>query len=485
MTTTRKKSSQTQLVFVPSPGMGHLISTVEFAKLLINHDHRLSLTILVMKTPQDTLTSSYTHSLSSSQRLHVITLPQPPPNPDPNNSSSSITTLVDSYKPYVRDYVTTNIVNSNDSPRLGAFVVDMFCTTMVDVAREVHVPAFVFFTSGVAFLGLVLHLHTLRERDNVDVTELKDTDTEFVIPSFANSVPAKALPSTVLYKEWVPFFLSYVEGLKKTDGILVNSFDELEPHAVQSFSDNNNYYNNIPLYPVGPILKIEDKEGDDVRDMIMTWLNDQPSSSVIFLCFGSMGSFEVDQVREIARALEASEARFIWSLRKPPPKGLNIRAPPSIYTAQELVEVLPEGFLDRTAEIGKVIGWAPQAQVLAHEAIAGFVSHCGWNSTLESIYFGVPIATWPLYAEQQTNAFELVKDLNLAVDIAMDYRLDFKGESSSVLSAQKIEKGIRDLLENDEVRKKVKEMSVKSRETLNQGGSSYSHLGRFIDYIVD
>ncbi|OIW02447.1 hypothetical protein TanjilG_05040 [Lupinus angustifolius] len=479
-TTTTTKSSETQLVFVPSPGMGHLVSTVEFAKLLINRDHRISVTILVMKTPYDTVTSSYTNSLSSSQRLHVITLPQPQTNPDPNDSSSPITTLIDSNKPHVRDHVSKLVL---DSPRLGAFVVDMFCTAMIDVAREFHVPAFVFFTSGVAFLGLVLHLHTLRERDNINVTELKDTDTEFVIPSFANSVPAKAFPNIVLTKEWDPFFLAYAEGLKKADGILVNSFDELEPHAIQSFSENNN--NSIPLYPVGPILNIKDKEGDDVTDIIMKWLDEQPRCSVIFLCFGSMGSFDVDQVREIARALEASEARFIWSLRKPPQKGLNIMAPPSIYTAQELVEVLPEGFLDRTAEIGRVIGWAPQAQVLAHKATAGFVSHCGWNSTLESIYFGVPVATWPLYAEQQTNAFELVRELNMAVEITLEYRVEFKVGSSSVLSAEKIEKGIRELLQNDEVRKKVKEMSEKSRETLNQGGSSYSHLGRFIDYIVN
>ena len=68
-----------------------------------------------------------------------------------------------------------------------------------------------------------------------------------------------------------------------------------------------------------------------------------------------------------------------------------------------LEEVLPEGFLDRTMSIGKVIGWAQQVAVLTHSAIGGFVSHCGWNSILESIWYGVPVATWPLYAEQQLN----------------------------------------------------------------------------------
>ncbi|KAI4353012.1 hypothetical protein L6164_001991 [Bauhinia variegata] len=144
-------------------------------------------------------------------------------------------------------------------------------------------------------------------------------------------------------------------------------------------------------------------------------------------------------------------------------------------------EVSPEGFLDRTDKIGKVIGWAPQIQILAPQAIGGFLSHCGWNSTQESIYFGVPIATWPLYAEQQANAFELVTEVGLGVEISMDYRVGSKG----ILSAEKIAKEIKDLMEeNSEIRKKAKEMSDKSRRALVKGGCSYSSLGRLIDDII-
>ncbi|OIW06107.1 hypothetical protein TanjilG_29863 [Lupinus angustifolius] len=470
---------ESQLVFLPSPGIGHLISTIEFAKLIINRDHRLSITILVMKTPLQTVTPSFTDSIFSTKRLHVINLPQPQiTNSDLNAPGSFITTLIHTYKPYVRDHVT-QLVNSPHSPRLGGFVVDMFCTPMIDVAREFHVPAFVFFTSSAASLGLVLHLYTLRERDGFNATLLKNTDTELVIPSFVNPVSAKVLPSFVLNKEWEPAFLILGEGLKKADGIIVNSFEELESHAVHflNLADNN----NIPIYPVGPILKIN----DDNDVVIVKWLDDQPHSSVIFLCFGSMGSVHEDQVREIARALEDSGARFIWSLRKSPPKGLTNMAQPTEYAPQELIDVLPYGFLDRTAETGRVIGWAPQAQILAHQATAGFVSHCGWNSTLESIYFGVPIATWPLHAEQQINAFQLVRELNMAVEITLDYRVEFKVGSNTLLGADKIERGIRDLMENDEVKKRVKDMSDESRKTLTLGGCSYSHLGRFIDSIIN
>ena len=136
-----------------------------------------------------------------------------------------------------------------------------------------------------------------------------------------------------------------------------------------------------------------------------------------------------------------------------------------------LEEVLPEGFLDRTMNIRKVIGWAPQVAVLTHSAIGGFVSHCGWNSILESIWYGVPVATWPLYAELQLNAFQLVKDLGLAVEIKMDYHKD----SDSIVSAQEIEVGLKNLMNIDnELSKKMEEMKRISRKVMIEGGSSHS-----------
>ncbi|CAH2068886.1 unnamed protein product [Thlaspi arvense] len=218
----------------------------------------------------------------------------------------------------------------------------------------------------------------------------------------------------------------------------------------------------------------------------MTWLDDQPPSSVLFLCFGSRGSFEEDQVKEIAHALERAGHRFLWSLRRPPAKG-KIEVPREYENPNE---ILPEGFMERTAEIGKVIGWAPQVAVLSHPAVKGFVSHCGWNSTLESLWCGVPVATWPLYAEQPMNAFLMVKEFGLAVEIKLDYDKEFyKGEEPPVLvTAEEIENGIRRLMEGNEsveIRERVKEMSKKSRTAMKEGGSSHAYLGRFIEAVID
>ena len=273
--------------------------------------------------------------------------------------------------------------------------------------------------------------------------------------------------------------LYHVRRFREVKGFLVNSFMELESHAVNSFRTETAVV--PPLYPVGPILDAEFRSGR-VRqgdDAIMNWLDGQPALSVVFLCFGSRGSFGVDQVKEIARGLARGGHRFIWSLRKPPPEEGKIDFP-SDY--ENLDEVLPEGFLDRTAGIGKVIGWAPQRAILAHPSIGGFVSHCGWNSILESLSYGVPIAAWPMYAEQQLNGFQIVRDLGLATEIKLDYH----DTDSDIVSAEEIERGINCVMENNntDLRKKVKEMQEKSREALMDGGSSHSYLESFIEDIM-
>ncbi|XP_058212299.1 anthocyanidin 3-O-glucosyltransferase 2-like [Rhododendron vialii] len=486
-----KAAAAAELMFIPSPGKGHLVSTVEMAKQLIGRDHRLSITVLIMKFPFDkSKVSSSTQSplpllTAAEDRLKFVHLPQEEAASAelrPKNPIDVMLEFVNMNKQHVRDHVTKII--STDSSRLAGFVVDMFCTQMMDVAAEFGLPTYVFYTSSCAFLGFMLHLDTLC-RDQ-DITELKDSDAELEVPAFVNPIPAKVLPSVVLDKEGgSTFFVGVARRLRETKGIMVNTFEELESYAVKRLAGDDKV---PPIYPVGPVLHMDEKEGDEEVIQIMRWLDNQPPSSVVFLCFGSMGTFDGDQVREIAQALEQSGHRFLWSVRQPPPKG-KIEMP-SEY--QDLNQVLPEGFLKRTTEIGKVIGWAPQVAVLSHKAVGGFVSHCGWNSTLESLWCGVPVATWPMYAEQQMNAFELVRELGLAVEIKLDYRRDmlYDNIKAKLVTADEIENGIRKLMENGDksstkgIKQKVKEMSEKSKIVIKEGRSSYNSIGRFIEDVI-
>ncbi|XP_020534680.2 anthocyanidin 3-O-glucosyltransferase 2 [Jatropha curcas] len=466
----------TQLLFVPFPVIGHLIAMVELTKLLLSRDHRLSVTVLIMKLSIfdsnviKNYIQSFAPSTSLSNRIRFIDLPE-----DKFDEPFIFASFIERQKLHVKQVVSEINQPGSDSPRLAGFVHDMFCTGMIDVANDFGVPSYIFFTSSAAFLGFMLHMLVIYDEQNVDPTELKESDTELAVPSLVHPFPAKFMPSALLQKEWLHPLLDNFRRFKEAEGIIVNTFFELESYAIESFN-NGKTKKTSSLFPVGPILNLECDTSSKQQEIIQ-WLDDQPASSVVFLCFGSMGSFGEDQVKEIAYALEHSGHHFLWSLRRPPPTG-KIESPSDYENPQE---VLPEGFLDRTAKIGKIVGWAPQVAILAHQAIGGFVSHCGWNSTLESIWYGVPIATWPMYAEQQFNAFEMVIELELAVEIKMDYRKD----SQIIVNCDEIERGIRCVMEQDsEKRKKVKEMSERSRMALMEGGSSCIWLDCLIKDVI-
>lgn len=486
-----------ELIFIPAPFMGHMVSIVGLAKILAErYEQLLLVTVLILKLPSDEKVVSYSKQLaadSSSSGIRYVDLVTPEePSPSSESKSSLIFEFIDLHKNQVRDIL------SERSDNVAAVILDMFCTSMIDVANEFEVPSYVFFASGAAVLGFTLHVQRLRDDFSEDVASYLDKDINLSIPTYFNPVPAKLSPGLLFVKEQdgSNAFLDQAKRYRLVKGIIINTFLELESHAVQALSEDKTI---PPVYTAGPIvlnhLKGSSKsstvqnEEDDLK--IMKWLDLQPNKSVVFLCFGSFGSFSKEQVMEIAYALERSGYRFLWSLRKPPEaeSEQSLGSFPSEY--ETLHEVLSEGFLKGTINgdesIGKVIGWAPQMQVLSHPAVGGFVSHCGWNSILESMWCGVPIAAFPIYAEQQANAFLMVKELGLAVEIKIDHRKDFCGSSKEgIVKAEEIENGIRQLMnqENGTMRNKVKEMKEKCRLALMEGGSSSASLRCFIDDVL-
>ncbi|KAI5440931.1 UDP-glycosyltransferase 43 [Lathyrus oleraceus] len=469
-----------ELVFISTPTIGNMVPTVEFANNLTNHNPQLSATILIITNPKLPLVNTYLQSRpSSTTNLKFIHLPTvDPPTPDQYQSFIAyICLLIQKHKINIKNALinltlTASSTESNyDSVKLAAVFIDMFSTTIIDVANEISVPCYLFFASPASFLGFTLHLPRL---DNVE------SEAEFEIPSFENPLPKLVLPNLVLdwkSEEDAYSWVSYHAGrYKETKGIVVNTLQELEPRALCSL------YNDLklpPVYPIGPILDLDGPAQWDPNPVqynyIKEWLDMQVPGSVVFLCFGSLGSLEVKQVEQIAIGLERAGVRFLWALRGPPKAQLE---DPRDYTSYE--NVLPDGFLKRTVGMGVVCGWVPQAKVLAHKAVGGFVSHCGWNSILESLWYGVPIATWPVYAEQQMNAFEMVRELGLAVEIRLDYRV-----GSDLVRAEEVENGVSKLMNgSDEVRKKVKEMSEKCRVALTDNGSSYTNLVSLIQELT-
>ena len=232
---------------------------------------------------------------------------------------------------------------------------------------------------------------------------------------------------------------------------------------------------------IGPVSlcdrEVEDKaqRGEELaidEHECLKWLNSKKPNSVIYVCFGSMAKFEASQLYEIAMGLEASGQQFIWVVRK---RKSN--------KDEDEEKWLPEGFEERVKDNGLIIrGWAPQVLILDHESVGGFVTHCGWNSTLEGVCAGVPLVTWPLFAEQFYNEKLVTEILRVGVGVGAK---KWKRTASGV-TREAIAKAVRRVMvgeEAEEMRSRVRALKEMAKTAVEAGGSSYSDLTSLIQEL--
>ncbi|MED6139102.1 hypothetical protein PIB30_080725 [Stylosanthes scabra] len=209
--------------------------------------------------------------------------------------------------------------------------------------------------------------------------------------------------------DWSRFLVSQLSLSMKSDGWICNTVEEVETLGL----DLLRKYIHLPIWSLGPLrpLPLKGKETSMASDEeCIEWLNLKDQRSVLCICFGSQNTISTCQMMALAEGLEKSETSFIWVVR--PPLGFDINGE---FNAHEW---LPKGFEERIKNAQKgllVHQWGPQMKILSHKSIAAFVSHCGWNSVLESLSCGVPIIGWPLAAEQAYNAKMLDEELGVGV----------------------------------------------------------------------
>ncbi|KAI5667996.1 hypothetical protein M9H77_17849 [Catharanthus roseus] len=475
------------IVLYPAPGIGHMISMLELAKLILHHhSHKFSAVHILITTGFRDIKSSYLDRISiinPSIIFHHLPFVQP----DFTLNRSVIASAFD----FIR-LNASNVGNSlqeiSRTSRICAFVIDLFCTSAMPCAEELGIPTYYFFTSGLASLAAYLYFPTIHQQINQSFKELPHI--EILIPGLP-PIPATHVPEPVLNRDDPAYrdILYFSEHLPKSNGILVNTFDELEPIPMKAITDGLNVPvgTTPPIYNIGPLMAEagsrpaecgNDKEDTDLhQNECLSWLDKHPNGSIVFLCFGSRGSFTVEQIKEIANGLERSGHRFLWVVKKPLDYDIMDKQVHQL-TDFELDNTLPEGFLERTKGKGLVAkSWAPQLQVLKHSAVGGFVSHCGWNSSLEAIVAGIPMVAWPLYAEQHINRAVLVHDIKLAVDLEHD--------DNGIVIAEEIERKLKELMDVERGRE-VKEQSAKMRDlalaALGNSGSSAAALAKLVQF---
>ncbi|CAD5319876.1 unnamed protein product [Arabidopsis thaliana] len=282
-----------ELIFIPTPTVGHLVPFLEFARRLIEQDDRIRITFLLMKQQGQSHLDSYVKTISSSLPfVRFIDVPELEEKP---------TLGTQSVEAYVYDFIERNvplvqniimgILSSPafDGVTVKGFVADFFCLPMIDVAKDASLPFYVFLTSNSGFLAMMQYLAYGHKKDTSVFA--RNSEEMLSIPGFVNPVPAKVLPSALFIEDGYDADVKLAILFTKANGILA----------------------------VGPIFNPKAHPHPD-QDLVccdesMKWLDAQPEASVVFLCFGSMGSLRGPLVKEIAHGLELCQYRFLWSLR--------------------------------------------------------------------------------------------------------------------------------------------------------------------------
>lgn len=367
--------------------------------------------------------------------------------------------------------VNNALQSISQSSKVTVFIIDLFCTPAMSLADKLNIPVYYFFTSGACCLAQFLYFPTIHRTTN---ESFKDMNRPIHSPGLP-PIPSSEMISPLLDRTTTDYsdFLEFCEHFPKSAGIIGNTFDSLEPKAIKAITDGLCVPDlpTPPLYSVGPLVA----PGEDSQHECLNWLDLQPSRSVVYLCFGSLGLFSADQLKEIATGLEMSGQRFLWVVRSPPSHNQADRFLPPPEPDLDLL--LPQGFLDRTKDRGLVVKkWAPQVAVLSHESVGGFVTHCGWNSVLEAVRVGVPMVAWPLYAEQRFNKVVLVEEMGLA--------LPMDESDGGRVAATEVEKRVRQLMEAEEgkaVREVAMARKLDAARAMEDDGSSRVALSKLVE----
>ncbi|CAH2069267.1 unnamed protein product [Thlaspi arvense] len=460
-----EESKAPHVAIIPSPGMGHLIPLVQFAKRLV-HRHGFTVTFIVVgEGPPSKAQRTVLNSLPSSIASVFLPPADLTDRPPTTRIETRISLTVSRSNPELRRVFETFAAEG----RLPtALFVDLFGTDAFDVAVEFHVSPYIFFPSTANVLSFFLHLPKLDETVSCAFSEL----TEPV--KLPGCVPLSGKdfldPVQDRKDDAYKWLLHNTKRYKEAEGILVNTFLELEPDAIKALQKPG--LDKPPVYPIGPLVNIGKEESNigKQESECLKWLDNQPLGSVLYVSFGSGGALTHEQFKELALGLADSEQRFLWVVRSPSQIADASFFDPHSQT--DPLAFLPPGFLERTKGRGFVLpSWAPQAQVLAHPSTGGFLTHCGWNSTLESIVSGVPLIAWPLYAEQRMNAVLLVEDVHVA--------LRARAGDDGVVRREEVTRVVKGLMEGEEgkgVRNKMKEMKEGARKVLSDDGSSTKAL---------
>lgn len=486
----RMGNPQEHIVMLPSLAQGHIIPFLELAKKI---QERTDFTITFVNTPLNIQKLKSTQSNTS--KIQLVSLPfnssdhNLPPNTETTEALSlsqvaslfhASTSLESPFKELISD-----LTSKQGKPPL-CIISDVFMGWTNQVAKSLNIINVSFSTCGA--YGTAAYTSVWQ---NLPHRYLKSDDEEFVLPGFPERCKVtrshlhKFVRNADGSDQWSKFFQPQISLSLGSSGWLCNTVEEIEPLGLQVLKN----YLKLPVWCIGPLLpprmldsswnneffsKRGGKEPGLSPEKCLHWLDSHPENSVLYISFGSQNTISPAQMMELAKGIEESGKPFIWAIR--PPIGFDLQA-----DFQD--EWLPEKFEERMSASKRgllVHKWAPQLDILCHKSTGAFLSHCGWNSTLESLSQGVPLIGWPLAAEQVYNSKMIEEEMGVGVELT-------KGLESCI-TKNEVKRVIEMVMENEGIRKKASEISEMirqgAREKDGKKGSSLQAMDDFVSTLV-
>ncbi|GAV92514.1 UDPGT domain-containing protein [Cephalotus follicularis] len=475
-------SEKPHAVCIPFPAQGHINPMLKVAKLL----HHKGFHITFVNTEfnhKRLLKSRGANSLNGLSSFRFETIPDglPPTDVDATQDIPSLceSTSKTCLAPFRKLLSKLNDTSSSNVPPVTCIISDGVMTFTLDAAEELGIPEVLLWTASACSYLAYVHFRQLIDRGYVP---LEDTsfltngylDTEINFISGMKGIRLKDFPTFIRTTNsesddiMLKFILVETERAKRASAIIINTFVALEDQFLSVLSSMF-----PPIYSIGPLQLLLNYVPDkDLKQFgsnlwkeepeCLKWLDSREPNSVVYVNFGSITVMTSDQLVEFAWGLANSNQVFLWIIR------------PDLVSGDSAI--LPPEFLAETKDRGLLTGWCPQEQVLNHLAIGGFLTHNGWNSTIESVCGGDAMICWPFFADQQTNCRYCCTEWGIGMEINSDVKRD------------EVEILVRELMEGEkgkDMKKKAMEWKKLAEEsTTSPNGSSYKNFEELIHQVL-
>ncbi|KAM3260363.1 hypothetical protein ACQJBY_051554 [Aegilops geniculata] len=448
------------VLVLPMPCQGHVVPLMELSHRLVDHGFEVTF----VNTDVDHALVLAAMAPDGGAALRGIHLASIPDGLAGDEDRKDLNKLIDAYSRHMPGYLERLVgeMEAAGRPRVKWLVGDVNMGWSFEVAKRLGIRVASFWPASAACLAIMLKIPQLIQ-DGVlnDKGWPEREETLQLAPGMPPLHTSLMSWNNAGAPEGQHIIFDLVCRNNKLNDLaemtVCNSFQEAEAGAFKLFPT---------ILPIGPLFadgEFQKPVGnflpEDAR--CLKWLDARPDGSVVYVAFGSMAIFDPRQFQELAEGLELAGRPFLWVVRPDFTPGLS-----KAWLAE---------FSQRVAGTGMIVSWCSQQQVLAHRAVACFVSHCGWNSTMEAARNGVPVLCWPYFCEQ-------FLDRSYVTDVWRTGLAVSPGEDG-IVAKEEVRGKVEGVIGDAGIRKRASWLKDAASECIAEGGSSHKNFNKFIDLL--